>query len=72
MHILWHQKTKMISLICIKNLLQLLTLKHIKIRIVTILSHVLATQLQTIMDMKDTCKRRLVTIAIVLLQLVYL
>lgn len=60
------------SLICIKNLLQL-TLKHIQIRIVTILSHVLATQLQTIMDMKDTCKRRLVTIiAIVLLQLVYL
>lgn len=61
----------MISLICIENLLQL-TLKHIQIRIVTILSHVLATQLQTIMDMKDTCKRRLVTIAIVLLQLVYL
>lgn len=61
----------MISLICIKNLLRL-TLKHIQIRIVTILSHVLATQLQTIMDMKDTCKRRLVTIAIVLLQLVYL
>lgn len=60
------------SLICIKNLLQL-TLKHIQIRMVTILSHVLATQLQTIMDMKDTCKRRLVTIiAIVLLQLVYL
>lgn len=60
------------SLICIKNLLQL-TLKHIQIRIVTILSHVLATQLQTIMDMKDTCKRRLVTIiTIVLLQLVYL
>lgn len=60
------------SLICIKNLLQL-TLKHIQIRIVTILSHVLATQLQTIMDMKDTCKRRLVTIiAIILLQLVYL
>lgn len=61
----------MISLICIKNLLQL-TLKHIQIRIVTILSHVLATPLQTIMDMKDTCKRQLVTIAIVLLQLVYL
>lgn len=59
--------------ICIINLLQL-TLKHIQIRIVTILSHGLyiATQLQTIMDMKDTCKRRLVTIAIVLLQLVYL
>lgn len=51
----------MISLICIINLLQL-TLKHIQIRIVTILSHVLhvATQLQTIMDMTDTCKRRLV------------
>lgn len=61
----------MISLICIENLLQL-TLKHLQIRIVTILSHVLATQLQTIMDMKDTFKRRLVTIAIVLLQLVYL
>lgn len=49
----------MILLICIINLLQL-TLKHIQIRIVTILSHGLATQLQTIMDMKDTCKRRLV------------
>lgn len=49
----------MISLICIINLLQL-TLKHIQIRTVTILSHVLATQLQTIMDMTDTCKRRLV------------
>lgn len=49
----------MISLICIINLLQL-TLKHIQIRIVTILSHVLATQLQTVMDMTDTCKRRLV------------
>lgn len=41
------------------NLLEL-TLKHIQIRIVTILIHVLATQSQTIMDMKDTCKRRLV------------